>query len=272
VPGVGQQGVAAIYEWHEGRIDYVAPIGGSAGNFSRASVEVADEGRVIFFSTEDPEITTDERGGYRQAFRYDDRDRSLECISCLPGRAPGSETWASSSGLADNGLGMGAEEGDAFVFETTDAIDRRDVNDDSDIYEWRNGQIGLVTDGVTQYPEGTGRLQLHGIGDDGDNVLFQAGVNLTGYERDNVGQLYVARAGGGFPPPPGEQAPCGEESCQGPLQPGAAALSPGSAAFSGSGNVREAPKPRKQRCTKARGRKAQKGKVRKCATKRAHNK
>jgi sugar lactone lactonase YvrE len=273
VPGVGERGVISIYEWHQGRIDYVAPVGEQAHfNFALGGAELTGGDRVLFFLGESG-ITTDELGGTIQAFRYSESDHSIECVSCVPGHVPTSGISRVGANVGESGFGLTTGRGDAVVYETTDALSPRDVNRDTDIYEWRNGRVALVTDGVTQYPAGVGMLHLYGMGSDGDNVVFGAGVNLTGYERDGVAQIYVARAGGGFPPPPGEPAPCGEESCQGPLRPGAVALAPASAAFSGAGNVREAQQKPRKRCVKPRGRKAPKSsKGRKCASKRGANK
>ena len=281
VPGVGEQGASNLYAWHEGQIDYVGSSKALGDNqiseFSQAQVAMADGGRTIFFVSFDPDITTDETGETRQVYRYSEVDSSLECVSCKSGVTPTSNVGSGHNALnAELNLGIDniAENGSAAVFLTEDALVPDDVNGDLDIYEWRNGEIGLVTDGVTQYPSGTGQLLLYGIGEDGANVVFQAGVNLTGYERDNAGQVYVARAGGGFPPPPGRPAPCGEESCQGPLQAPPGLSAPGSASVSGHGNAREegaAAKPRKRCVAKPRkGGKASRAKA--CGKKKAKSK
>ncbi|HEX5712530.1 MAG TPA: hypothetical protein VFX85_04365 [Solirubrobacterales bacterium] len=266
VPNVGEPQASNLYEWHDGQIDYVgssrAQGNGKTSLFTSSNVAMADGGRTIFFIGFDPDVTTDETGETEQVFRYSEVDRSLECVSCMPGVTPKEGVTSNRGGLnAEFALGIDnvAEGGNAVVFQTVDALVPDDVNGDSDVYEWRNGRIGLVTDGVTQYPAGTGTLSLYGIGEDGMNVVFRAGVNLTGYERDGVGQVYVARAGGGFPPPPETPAPCGEESCQGPLQAPPPLSAPGSASIAGAGNATPEgePRKRKKRCAG----KARKGKA-----------
>lgn len=280
VPNVGEQGGSNLYAWHAGQIDYVGssrPRGGSrASMFVSSAVAMTDGGRTLFFIGFDPGITTDETGETAQVYRYSEADRSLECVSCMPGVTPKEGVNVNQAGLnAEFALGIDsvAEDGNTVVFQTADALVPNDVNGDSDIYEWRNGRIGLVTDGVTQYPIGTGVLSLYGIGDDGINVVFRAGVNLTGYERDGAGQVYVARAGGGFPPPPGTPAPCGEESCQGPLQAPPPLRAPGSASIAGAGNgpPEGGVQKRKKRCAvKARGGKT--SRKQSCGKKRAQKK
>jgi hypothetical protein len=278
VPGVGEQGAANIYVWHDGQIDYVASARSVDGEqeqpfFFQRQVIVADGGRTIFFISFDPEITSDDVGKTRQLFRYSATDHSVECVSCMPGVAPGGHVASPWLDIA-RGIDDAAESGNAVVFQTATAFSSEDVNRGDDVYEWRNGRIGLVTDGVTQYPPGTGGLNLVGIGEDGMNVIFRAGVNLTGYERDDAGQIYVARVGGGFPPPPGKPAPCGEESCQGPLQAPPPISAPGSASVAGHGNAKEEgtpAKPRKRCTAKARkGGKASRAKA--CGKKKAKSK
>lgn len=272
VPGVGDQGVTEpgsgpsafnLYAWHDGQIDYVGStkvFGQRGSELLQRSATLADGGRTLFFISFDPDITTDEVGESRQIFRYSERDHSLECVTCVAGA-----TQTEGSLLLDRfeaGINQVAEDGNAMVFQTKDRLIAADVNGDSDIYEWRNGRVALVTDGVTQYPEGTGQLSLTGIGEDGTNVIFQAGVNLTGYERDNAGQMYVARVGGGFPPPLGQPAPCGEESCQGPLRAPPPLGAPGSATAVGPGNAKPTRKKPAKQCRKKAGKgksKAKKG-------------
>ncbi|HEX6603032.1 MAG TPA: hypothetical protein VF030_10360 [Solirubrobacterales bacterium] len=270
LPGVGRTGANNLYLWHDGEIEYVAPLGSSGG-----LRELAEGDEVLFFGSDDPEISADVTGGYEQIYRYDEGERSIECVTCVAGRTPTAAPARSLAAANPVGrVGSSAEHGDAYVFLTHGPLDPRDINGESDVYEWRNGQVRLVTDGATQYPPGVySRPMLIGVGNDGLNVMFTAGANFTGYERDLVGQYYVARVGGGFPPPPGQPAPCGEESCQGPLPPAPAPLAPGSASFQGPGNVK---KPAKKRCAakrgKAQGKKNRKGRCAKRAASRSEKK
>ena len=274
VPGAGTVGANNLYVWHDGEVEYVAPLGSFA--FEDVEVEMAAGGRVLFFLSDDPEVTTDDNGGQAQIYRYSDVDRSIECVSCADGVGAG-RVGETGLGQGQWGLTKAALGGDAYVFTSRRALDPSDINGDTDIYEWRNGQLSLVTDGVTQYPDGTGRLVLRGIGNDGLNVVFTAGPNFTGFERDRVGQLYVARAGGGFPPPPAEEAPCGEESCQGPLRQQPASLAPASAGYGGAGNVAEPAQSPRKRCVKPRNKRKKASASANCVKKktkkkRTHNK
>jgi hypothetical protein len=209
VPGKGSAGVANLYVWHDGEIDYIAP----AVNFNeRQGSGMTPDGRVLIFVSNQPGVTTDATGGHTEIYRWAEADGSIECVTCPTDHAATSESIFDIGG--EHAL---TKDGDSVVFETTEAIDPLDVNNGNDIYEWRNGRIKMVTDGVSLYPNGAGVLVLSGIDGAGQNILFTAGLGLTGYERDNSPQLYAAHIGGGFPRPATPPAPCVEDACQGPL-------------------------------------------------------
>ena len=130
----------------------------------------------------------------------------------------------------------------------------RDVNHDADIYEWRDGAVRLVTDGLADQPVLFTAPEVLELGKDGRDLLFAEvppGGKLTGFEQDGLLNLYDARIGGGFEPP-SPPIHCSEDSCQGPLQAAPGAGSPASAGFSGRGNVPSQAKKRR-RCTQKRG-------------------
>jgi hypothetical protein len=127
-----------------------------------------------------------------------------------------------------------------------------DVNHTVDIYEWRNGVVHLLTDGVTTFQKGLiASPQVHAVSANGRDILFSVvDPGLTGFEQDGFANLYDARIGGGFevPTPP---VPCSEESCQGPLQASPALDGVSSSGFAGQGNLKPKPKPRP--CAHKRG-------------------
>jgi hypothetical protein len=248
VPGVGKQGVRNIYSLHDGKFEYIGRYSGTGNPVDEGDMSaMSKDGQVLYFLTDAPGNTTDDNGGKKQVYRWDEADGSVECVTCPPGRVP-------TLPLAlVGGNQMTTGDGDAYVFKTNEAIDPRDVNNGEDIYEWRGGRIKMVTDGVTEYPiesgfTGGGALKLLSIGSDGANVLFSAGVNFTGYERDNSNQLYAAHVNGGFPRPPTPPAPCVEDACQGPLVAPPPLANAGSADFVGPPN----PAARKARPPKHR--------------------
>jgi hypothetical protein len=184
----------------------------------------------------------------QEIYRYDDSTESLECISCAADRS-------NSQGVSREGPAEGpalSTDGSTAAFSTKEALVPQDINGTYDIYQWRNGALGLVSDGETEYSStGFGAPpKVWGIDATGDNVFFTlVDKGLTGYEQDGYANLYDARVGGGFPRPE-PQEHCSEESCQGPLQAQPAQAQAGSSGFSGAGNVVAADKGR---CANKRG-------------------
>ncbi|HEX5711931.1 MAG TPA: hypothetical protein VFX85_01305 [Solirubrobacterales bacterium] len=268
VPGAGEQGGSNTYLYRGGEIEYVGP----GASLEHQRTELTDGGKVLFFLSENPETTNDDTGGFTQVYRYDADDRSVECVSCKPGVTPTAPAFITVPvTAARGGLGLSAENGDSFVFSTYGALERRDINLANDVYEWRNGQVKLVTDGVSE-PSGVAGVGLIGQGRDNMNVLFTSGNNLTGFERDNIGQLYALRIGGGGRPPT-PLPPCESGDCQGPLVAPPGFAEPGSRSLRGAGNEPGEAEPKKRKARKcAKGRKATKsgkGKARCVKTKKA---
>ena len=167
-------------------------------------------------------------GCCRELYRFQATDGSLECISCNRGGA--------TTNAPDRSFAI-SPDGGTVAFSTAEPLVGRDVNRSTDIYEWRNGSLGLITDGVTTYLKELAAPVPDGVSAGGRDILFQVqDPGLTGYERDPFANLYDARIGGGFERPT-PAVHCSEESCQGPLQAPPVQQVPGSLSFSGQGNV-----------------------------------
>jgi hypothetical protein len=180
----------------------------------------------------------------QELYRYDDRDGSLECISCRH------DVETTSSVIPAFKFAMSAD-GSTVAFITTEPLVARDVNQGLDIYGWRNGTVHLISDGVRTFQLSFSRPEVSGVDADGKNIFFAVvAPGLTGFEQDSLRNLYDARIDGGFLPP-SSPAHCTEDSCQGPLQNAPALPAPASANES-AGNVTG---PHKQRhpCTKKHG-------------------
>jgi hypothetical protein len=247
-PGLGpRQGAQSLYLLHDGQLRFVAPLKGALTKKGNSDTTGPD-GRVLVFGAEGGRPTDDDQASTEQYYRYDDADGSLECVTCPPaGQAQPGGALGASADLKLNGSQQASgkfeqsssADGQTVVFSSAVAYVPEDVNRSYDVYEWRNGAYGLITDGVTKYP--TGKLvrpSTPSISRDGANVLFAVGAALTGHELDQTNQVYVARVGGGFPPPPTPPVPCSEDSCQGSLQAAPGAPNVASAAFSGPGDAR----------------------------------
>jgi hypothetical protein len=266
VAGHGRAGDLNLYAVSSDQIGFVADLSeGEDGssvldhNFSMLS----SDGNVLIFWQEGfgfQELTADrladdqcretkgnEIGYCQELFRYEDRTESLECLTCRP------------HGTTSNSLGSaGAQswydlsnDGSTIAFVTKERLLERDVNNTFDVYEWHNGQLGLISDGESLYPSSSGTgiaPKVYGMDGSGDNIFFTLiDPGLTGYEQDELTNLYDARVGGGFPRP--QATPhCSEESCQGPLQAAPSQPLSGSSSFSGEGNLA----PGSHRCTRGK--------------------
>jgi len=260
VPGRGHEGSVNIYALSGAGLHFVSDANGAGGLVGEDQSQLSADGEVfVFRAAATPALSADEvaaqcldprseprtLGSCTELYRYDDRDGSLECLSCvhdgLTTHAFG--TLFLSSSPVDFQL---SADGSTTAFVTEEALLPRDVNEDTDVYEWRDGSLTLITDGVSEFQESFAAPQVGGIDASGSNVLFSVvQPGLTGFERDRLANVYDARIGGGFEPdsPP---APCAEDSCQGALAPPPAQALLGSASFQGRGNVK--PGRARRRC------------------------
>jgi hypothetical protein len=250
---------ANIYALKGDEINFVARVSTRPLGNERSSLLSADGNTLTFIDRAG--ITTDavaqtcrdpalgELEPCVQLYRYDDRDESLECLSCAHGTTTTHSVGSAYVLPQPSDFKMSAD-GSTVAFATAEKLLPLDVNNDIDIYEWRNGALRLITDGVTAYKKGVSALQVRALDHDGSNLLFAAvAPGLTGFERDGLAAIYDARIGGGFEPA-APRVPCVEEACQGPLEPEPSLPPASSAGFSGGGNL--AGKPRARRCPKGK--------------------
>lgn len=267
VPGIGANGEPNLYVLANGQFRYVSPgVVGSGVTLLQHSTATPD-GRTLVFLSAAEGITSDNNGGHVEAYRYSADDGGVECLSCNrggvstdsiapPPNRPFMYFVNPPNGAEAQPL---SNDGGTYVFKTEAALLPQDANGGPDIYEWHDGTLSLVTDGEGEYGgDAFVPLSLEGITADGTDILFRVAAHLTGFERDGVAQLFVARTGGGFAPPT-RDATCNEDACQGPLDGAPSFTQPGSAGLIGPGDAREAAKPRKRAakpCRRARHGKA----------------
>lgn len=114
-----------------------------------------------------------------------------------------------------------SEDGTDAFFSTQEQLVPEDVNDAIDVYEWKGGQVGLVSAGT-----GPSESQFSGIGPDGKTAFFLTSDMLLGADQDGgSADLYAARIGGGFPEPPAPPGGC-DRTVACPPAPGARASRP----------------------------------------------
>ncbi|HEX4806894.1 MAG TPA: hypothetical protein VFU94_13430 [Conexibacter sp.] len=236
-------GTPNLYVVRDGVVHFIARTNGINDRPARGG-EATPDGSVLIFRSNRPElnaITGTSNGGLFQYYRYDDRDQSVTCISCPPGGAATVpvllnmiQTSAESIPARDRVL---SDDGSTIFFLTWDALVPEDVNQGPDIYEWHDGQVGLITNGATIYPSSRTYPALAGTTSSGGDVFFEDAASLAPEVRDGAQKLYDARVNGGFPPPPTPPAPCQGESCQGQPSSAPSLAGIGSLTFTGSGNL-----------------------------------
>ncbi len=183
-----------------------------------------------------------------ELYRYDDTDGSVECVSCVAdGVTRQDVAYLYAADISDDGSTV--------AFVTPEKLVPSDVNGGLDVYQWHNGRLGLVTDGVTKFPgesdpgqTSLGGPTVRGISATGRDIFFTVAAPLTGFEHEGVANLYDARIGGGFPPP-SPPVQCDGDACQGSLDVPPGPARSASSTFSGNGNVGEGGRAR---CRKAK--------------------
>lgn len=217
------------------------------------------DGTVALFSSSDTALNPKgglNDGGTTQVFRYDDRDHSLVCVTC-----PQDGSAAINRVDTNGALSLSRGNGEVVAFTTPNQLLPADQNTATpgpdpnssagffhagtglDVYEWRDGRLFLVTDGLRSWPEENGVWPtIVGLSDDGRDLHFAASARYTSDALDAYKRVYDARIGGGFeyPPPP---QPCPLEICQGTPKGAPEESPPGTAALAGSGNRRPPVRP-----------------------------
>ena len=143
-------------------------------------------------------LTSYDNAGEIEIYRYDDRAGTILCVSC--GSAETSPqhpaTLASYDFVA---LGTSAsvpnldESGLAIVFQTANPLVPIDQDDASDVYEWRQGRLSLLSVG-TESPS-----RLLATTPSGRDVFFRTADDLLADGRESgIAAVYDARVNGGF--------------------------------------------------------------------------
>jgi hypothetical protein len=260
LPGASIPGIYRV-EVGSGDLAYVAPAASVdwGGAMVGANSAVSADGSTLVFRGSGSGLNAlggSDNGGTRQYYRYDDRDRSLVCVSCpTDGSAPRAGVSGRTSTSIDtitNGVTYGGDplsaDGSLFAFTTPTALDPADQNTarpgadpatGTDVYEWRDGRLLLVSDGLTKWPVAGQNLDvpgLAGVSPSGRDIFFSAAAQYTHDALDGYDRLYDARIGGGFEPPISPQ-PCPLEVCQGIPKGAPEEQSPSTGKLQRSGNL-----------------------------------
>lgn len=248
-PAAGAGNVYRVLLDEEGDVvdtTLVASVGTSGGGADWSAT--SPDGSVLAFGTATT-VTGEPTGGHQQLFVYDDKARSLSCVSCpRDGSAPAQEgvnrhLTRSANVTPQTGWYGGyvrqeprrfvSEDGTVF-FSTRASLVPEDRNSVRDVYEYRGGDIRLLSRGGWD----DAPVMFEGVSRDGRTAFISTSSVLDPLDNEpGVYKLYAVRVGGGFPPPDPPAPGCDADDCQG--EPASPPRPPviGTISFGGDANV-----------------------------------
>jgi hypothetical protein len=239
-----------LYVLHNGSIELVGSLsgadarvwqeGGSIGTASSLQASVSANGRYLAFvsyesltgyDNADPITSAPDREIFLYRAASDGSAAVLRCLSCPPGpiqhpavalTAVGNYTPSGASGVNYPSWKLNAVLDDGRVFfDTAEALLSADGNGRSDVYEYRDGELHLISPGDSAVA-----TRFLDASPDGTDVFFETSQSLLG--RDSEGaSIYDARVDGGFAEPAPAPPPCEGETCRGPITPPPLPAEPG---------------------------------------------
>lgn len=232
-----------------------------------------------------------------EVYLYDADAQKLHCVSCnRSGGRPESQPLQEAFGVGDLPTAVSAaawipgsenalhgphvlkDDGSRVFFNSFDALVARDTNGRQDVYQWEAPGSGSCTEESPSFSVLNGgcvslissgqsgeNSELIDASASGDDVFFRTAASLDPYRDDGLIDIYDARVGGGYPPPPTPAPACEGEACQGPYSP-PNDPTPASSSYEGAGNaVEKTAKPKKakkkHRAHKKKAKKAQQKKA-----------
>jgi hypothetical protein len=205
-------------------------------DYERLAVPTPDGSVLVFGSSAD--LTGQNSSGYFELYRYQADEGALVCISCtsegvIPtGSATMGGVGGGSYGPQGHPLAMSAD-GSRIFFDSPDSLVTGDVNtrvppspvNSTDVYEWENGQVSLISDGRS-----SSSSLLDGTTPSGSDIFFTTAASLVPQDTDGgFFDIYDARVDGAFPVSTAPSIPCGGAGCRGPISPAPSFGSPASA-------------------------------------------
>ncbi len=257
-----------LFLWHTGVVTPIAPEV-EAGSYppTTGTARVSADGRHLLFVSSAFELTDyDNRNlttGVPEPEVYlftapGSSTSGIVCASCNPdGERPVGA--AGEPGASPNGASLDfykprvlSAESTRVFFDTSDALAPQDTNGVDDVYQWEAlgtgtcsklaGCVSLISSGRSE--NGASVLDASA---NGSEVFFLTDGSLVPTD-PGAADVYDARVGGGFPPPP-SQVPCFGDACQ-PLPPEPDDPTPGTARARASGNLPTAPPKKPLKCKK----------------------
>jgi hypothetical protein len=208
IPGLGSESEANLYMADGSGLHFLASLP------STTSIEVDRDGESALLATGaalDPADTD----GLSDIYRYDldadafawlsrgyEENGAYEALISHPGISL--LTWLPPkkfNALSENGLRA--------FFTTPERLVAEDTNEVDDAYEWKDGELGLISAG-----SGAAGSEFVRSSPDGRTAFFKTAASLLAADRDGGDHdIYAARIGGGFSEPAIPPA-CGGSACE----------------------------------------------------------
>jgi hypothetical protein len=215
---------------------------------SMKPARVSPDGRFVAFLTS-ADLTSADEGQQQDIYFYDAVTKSLQCASC---RADATATTGpvafDSTGVYAapvNHLLENVSDSGQLFFQTSRGLLPRDSNGKTDVYEYYQGRLRLISSG-----SGDSDSYFLDASPSGNDIFIASRDRLVGWDVDRLYDAYDARVGGGLPEPAPAPPACEGDACEPPpVVPSDPSLS--SAAFNGPGD----PSVRKRhvrRCAKGK--------------------
>jgi hypothetical protein len=259
--GKGVAGGANLYVWHAGALRYIATLSGQADGLnwtrnrelaSQIPSRVAADGKELLVTTKAPQPGFDNvdpvtGAAHSEVYRYDfdlgaaGDPSAWTCVSCKPS----GEAASGDASVIPPHIPFGAPH-DSYLsraigpnhrlvfFNSTDSLVQQDVNHTTDVYEWRDGEVRLISTGTSPSPS-----YFADADESGENVYIATRQQLAPGDVDDLVDIYDARIGGGSPPSAPLPPACAGRGCRDATPPPIADAQPPSSTFNGPGN----PKP-----------------------------
>jgi hypothetical protein len=232
-----------LYVEHEGSVEFVAAL---SAEDSIGAAQASPNGRFLAFVSRESitgydNVNPDTGNPVGELFLYDASSGQVDCVSCRPDGEPpigfgvsllATVTPASSPNDVPRVRKNNVLDDGRVFFDTVVPLVAADVNGNSDVYEWEDGEAHLISTGTD--PAYSSFVATNPSGSD---VFFTTAEGIVASDTDGAATMYDARVGGGFdeaPPLPG----CEGEACRGAGTGTPSAAVTGSAAFQGTGNLK----------------------------------
>jgi hypothetical protein len=203
-------------------------------------IQLSQSGRTALFVSAS-KVVEDDADTQQDTYLYDANQEAVTRVSTGPSGGNGAFDANITSPLRFPEFEYGNDHvfygidasGERAFFTTAETLVLADVNSKLDVYEWKDGQVRLVTPGIGDIDD-----EFAGVSRDGRTLMFGTSATLSSTDQDGGDtDLYAARLGGGFPE--AEQPPnCDSALCPRPMRDPLLRPSPGSATDRGARSLK----------------------------------